>query len=332
MTVRVKQFARKPYPGAFSIERVFADVNAALPQDIAVECIENRNFSHGVLPRLRDALRARRLAGPVNHVVGDVHYLTCFLPRQRTILTIHDCEMVTRASGLKRWLLRVFWLDLPVRCAGHVVAISEQTRHEVAELSGIAASRIRVIEDPVSAIFRPAPPPEPDGMPTVLHIGTNPNKNLERLIEAVQGLPLRLLIVGPLSQEQTDLLSRSGIDHENRSNLSDAEILTCYEEADVLAFVSLSEGFGLPILEAQAVGRPVLTSDREPMRSVAGSGAALFVNPEDVADMRAGLERLMSEPGLCDTLVSAGQSNVERFRPESIADRYADLYREVAHG
>jgi glycosyltransferase involved in cell wall biosynthesis len=330
MKITVRQFSRKPSLGAFSIERVFADINGALTDDISIEWIENRYRSGGFLPRLRDALRARRLAGQVNHVLGDVHYLTFFMPRRRTILTIHDCEMITRARGLKRFLLYLLWLYLPLRRARFVVAISEQTRNDIIQLANAPPAQIRVISNPVSASFRLAPPPAPDDFATILHIGTKANKNLERLIEAARGMPLRLLIVGRLSDTQAYLLETSGVEYENHQYCTDAEIVACYTKANALAFVSLSEGFGLPILEAQAVGRPVLTSDREPMRSVARPKGALFVDPEDVTAIRCGLERIIGDAELRGRLVAAGLRNVERYRPEAVAARYAELYREVA--
>jgi glycosyltransferase involved in cell wall biosynthesis len=331
MTVEVHQFFRKPYPGTFSIERVFADIDAALPEDITVQKIENRHYSRGVLQRLWDIMLAWRQRGPVNHVLGDVHYLTFLLPRRSTILTIHDCDMINRNSGLKRFILKFFWLDLPLRKAGFVVAISKQTRDDIISLSGMDKKRIRVIDNPLSSSFQPMPQSYKKGeIPTVLHIGTKANKNLERLVQAAIGMPIRLLIVGHPNDVQRRLLETSGVDYEFRADLSDDEILSCYAEAQALSFISLSEGFGLPIIEAQAVGRPVITSNREPMRSVAGDTGALLVDPENISDIRSGLERILSDTAFCTTLVENGAKNAERFRAQRIANRYARLYRAIA--
>jgi glycosyltransferase involved in cell wall biosynthesis len=84
----------------------------------------------------------------------------------------------------------------------------------------------------------------------------------------------------------------------------------------------------MPILEAQAVGRPVLTSNLAPMADVAGHGA-LKVDPYDGTAIRAGLERLITEPVLRDQLVDAGFQNVRQYSASAVAARYADLYREV---
>jgi glycosyltransferase involved in cell wall biosynthesis len=328
--IDVAQFSRRAYPGAFSIEQVFHDIEAALPDDIAVRAVRNQGFSRGLLPRLRDALGARRHRGMVNHVLGDVHYLTLFLPRKRTILTIHDCEMIHRASGLKRFILWLFWIRLPVARAGTVVAISQTTRADIEALLGGGDYRIEVIENPVSPRFSPTPPPPAgDSLPEILHIGTKANKNLDRLIDAATGLPLKLVVIGRLTEAQRARIQASGLAWENRHDLSADEIVEAYRRATLLAFVSLSEGFGLPIIEAQATRRPVLCADREPMRCVAGDGA-LLVDPEDTAAIRSGLERLLGDPDLRARLVAAGRGNVTRFTAGTIAEKYAALYRKVA--
>jgi glycosyltransferase involved in cell wall biosynthesis len=328
--IYVAQFSRRAYPGAFSIEQVFHDINATLPEGITVHAVRNQELSRGLVPRLRDALRARRHRGAVNHVLGDVHYLTLFLPRKHTILTIHDCEMIHRASGLKRFILWLFWIRLPVACAATVVAISQNTRADIEALLGSRDYRIEVIENPVSPKFKPAqPPPSGDSLPEVLHIGTKANKNLERLIDAAAGLRMKLVVIGQLTVAQRTQIQASGLVWENYQDLSANEVVEAYRRATLLAFVSLSEGFGLPIIEAQATRRPVLCADREPMRSIAGNGA-LMVDPEDTAAIRSCLERLLADPALRAELVDAGRGNVTRFNASIIAGKYAALYRKVA--
>jgi glycosyltransferase involved in cell wall biosynthesis len=140
---------------------------------------------------------------------------------------------------------------------------------------------------------------------------------------------MKLVVIGQLTVAQRTQIQASGLVWENYQDLSANEVVEAYRRATLLAFVSLSEGFGLPIIEAQATRRPVLCADREPMRSIAGNGA-LMVDPEDTAAIRSCLERLLADPALRAELVDAGRGNVTRFNASIIAGKYAALYRKVA--
>jgi glycosyltransferase involved in cell wall biosynthesis len=110
--------------------------------------------------------------------------------------------------------------------------------------------------------------------------------------------------------------------------LTDGELVAAYQRCDMVVFASLYEGFGLPILEAQAIGRPVITSNFGAMREAAGDGA-LLVDPYSVDEIRAAILRIKNEPALREELVRKGRENVERFRAPVVAARYAELYRQI---
>ncbi|WP_181918934.1 glycosyltransferase [Wenzhouxiangella sediminis] len=326
--LRVTQFSRRKSSSTFSIERVFSDVRNAMPAHVIVRDVRNANFSKGAIPRLRDAWAARRHAGHVNHITGDVHYLSYFLPKRHTILTVHDTLFVERARGIKRLLLWFFWLWLPIRRCQLVTAISEESKRRVLQLVRTEPERIKVIPDPVSPTFNPCEPNRLTGAFRLLHVGTKPNKNLERIISALEGLDIELTIIGRLNDVQRQLLVKHRVSHRPLANLDEERLHSEYCRSDALIFVSLDEGFGLPILEAQATGRPVITSGKPPMDEVAGDGA-LFVNPKNVAEIRAGVEQLMHNAELRSTLVTSGYKNVEKYKAESIAAAYASLYQSV---
>lgn len=328
MRIEVTHFSRKPPLGAFSIERVFADIRAAMPGEVAVKEQMNAHFSRGMLQRLQDAWAARRHSSQVNHVTGDVHYLTFFLPKKRTILTIHDTVMIERESGLKRLILWLFWLWVPVHRAGWITAISEESKARILRLVRLDSDRISVIPNPVSPEFAPSEMPESSERFRLVHLGTKVNKNLERVIEALAGLNVELTVIGAMTEQQKALLDQHQLPHRSLERLDDQGIRQEYSRAHALIFVSLDEGFGLPILEAQASGRPVITSAREPMSHVAGD-AALLVDPTDDAAIRDAVERLASDRELRLKLRNRGLANVERFSRQAIARAYADLYYEV---
>lgn len=326
--IQVAQFQRRATAGNFSVERLFDDVRAALPADIKVVLRINRYASRGVFGRVSDALSARRKRGTINHVLGDVHYLAWFLPRRSTVLTVLDCVSLERMTGLRRHAFWLLWYWWPLRRAAHVTVISEYTRESLLEWVEYPAERIHVVHPPLSAEYQPSPPPRRGDRLRLLQVGTNENKNLARVIEALEGLPLTLVIIGRLRETDRALLDRFGVAFENHVDLEREQLLEQYRLADAVVFASTYEGFGLPIIEAQAVGRPVVTSNVCSMPEAAG-GAACLVDPLDVADIRRGILRLIEDSAYCAQLVELGRSNAMQYTPERIAARYAELYRSM---
>jgi glycosyltransferase involved in cell wall biosynthesis len=327
--IHVAQLVRRPRPNDFSVERLDADVRTNLPDDCRVTVHVCRNFSLGFLPRLADALAARRTKGDVLHVTGDVHYLTYFLDPRRTVLTVLDLVSLTKTRGLRRWALWLLWYWLPVRRVSAIVCISEATREALLRETGCDPEKVVVIPCCVSPEFRPKKKPFNSACPRVLQVGTGPNKNLERVIDALAGLDVCLVIVGPLSEAHREALARAGLEYENYVDLSREALRSQYETCDLLVFASTYEGFGLPIVEAQAVGRPVVTSNVASMPEVSG-GATCLVDPLDVAGIRAGVQRIIDDSVYRQSLIDQGLRNAKRFAAPEVAERYAILYRRLA--
>ncbi len=318
---------------AYSIEAVFDTVATHMPQDVRARVVVSPHPSKGLLPRLRGmwhAARATRDADVV-HMTGDAHYLVFLLPRRRTVLTVHDCEFLERARGLKRFLLWLIWLRLPAWRVAAITAVSQESRAQLLRWLRIDPKRVTVIDNPLSKTLSRYERPFDSNRPRLLMIGTAPHKNIDRVAQALSGMTVVLEVIGRLPEDRLARLRACGLEVETHHDLTDAELAESYARADILMFPSLTEGFGLPILEAQAVGRPVITSDRAPMRDVAGE-AALLVDPEDAGAIRAAVERLIDQPDLRTRLVEAGFDNVTRFAPAATAESYAMLYRRVAAG
>lgn len=329
--IKITQFMRRPRANAFSMERLFEDVRAHLPPDCAVKVHTCRNFSTGLWGRLQDIWLARQNQGEVNHVTGDVHYLTFLLEKRRTILTIHDFVLLGRLKGLTRLLVWFLWYWLPIKRSAAVVVISESTKRQLLDEVHCPPDKIQVVHNNVSDEFRPVAKTFDMQRPRILQIGTKKNKNVERVIQALEGMNAVLVVIGPLSVPQRALLKRHRIAFENYVGISRGELLQQYVACDVIVFTSTYEGFGLPIVEANAVGRPVVTSNLSSMPEVAGDAACL-IDPFDVVSIRKGIERVVCDEDYRNSLVESGLKNAEKFSANAVAMKYAEVYRRVAEG
>ena len=196
----------------------------------------------------------------INHITGEVHFLNLLMNRKRVVLTILDCGMMQCKDGVARKFVQWLYLTWPTRNARFVTAISEATKQEMMSYTDFLSEKIVVMPVAVDTIYQPAPRPFNTARPRILHIGTGYNKNLARLTQALVGLECQLVVVGKLTDAQRADLVSQGLSFVNKHSLSQAEMHQEYLDCDILAFVSTSEGFGMPIVEANAVERPVITS------------------------------------------------------------------------
>lgn len=326
---RITYIFRRSSPTIFSIEKLFNRLYAHFEASgAAMRRLELPHISKGVGSVLRNIWYvARQPRSGLLHITGDVHYATLLCPFFKTIITVHDCVALRRGTGFKRWVMWVLWFGLPLRLASAIVVISEQTKRELLDCIALPERKIRVIPNFVDPAFGFSQRVFASERPRILHVGTTLNKNLPRVVAALRGVRCVLTIVGQLPAEVLEDLKESGICYENYVSIDHAHLTRLYAEADIISFPSTYEGFGMPILEGQAVGRPVLTSDLEPMRSVAGPGGALLVDPRSMDSIRAGFSSLLGDELLRARLISAGRENCRRFTLEAVAAGYLALYQ-----
>ncbi len=326
--MQVTYYQRQPQDENFSLERFFADVRRALPVAVTARVAVSRFPSNGVFYRIYNMLEAVFRQGDVNHITGDVHFLAYFLRSRRTLLTILDLVSVHRLKGWRRAMLLFFWYWLPVKRTALITVISEATKKDLLAHIKIDPRKVRVVYCPVSAGFHPDAKEFNSVKPVVLQIGTGSNKNVVRVAQALHSIPCHLRVIGHLNRAQVVALRQSGVEYSSASNITEAQITDEYRQCDMLVFASTFEGFGLPIVEAQATGRPVVTSNSHSMPEVAGEAACL-VDPFSVEHIREGILKILNIPAYREELVLKGYENVKRFRPEVIAQQYADIYREL---
>jgi glycosyltransferase involved in cell wall biosynthesis len=209
-----------------------------------------------------------------------------------------------------------------------ITVISEETKRQLLKEVTVPADRVHVIPVSVSERFQPSPRAFDHRNPRILQVGTKANKNVVRLVQALQGIPCTLDIVGPISESLAKLLQETGVQYQSYGRLSDDELVQRYREADVISFVSTYEGFGMPIVEAQCLERVCVTSNCSSMPEVAGDGACL-VDPLDVASIRAGFQRVIADEEYRNSLIEAGRVNRLRFDAQKIADDILSVYQLV---
>ena len=320
---------RKKNPLFYSIERVFHQLHAGWQQ-------QGVNTSQLLLPApgisFKNLLflyrQTRGLRSTVFHVTGDVHYSVFVLPRNRTVLTIHDCVFVQQHKGWKRWILKKLLLDWPVSYLKHISTISEKSKQEIVALTGCSPSKITVIPNPVSADIYFSEKQFSKDSPVLLFIGSTPNKNLERVAAAIKDIPCLLQVIGKLSAEQVELLTENSIRFRVNAGLTDKGMAAQYAAADIILFPSLYEGFGLPVIEGFKAGRAVVTSNISPMKETA-AGAACLVDPYDVVSIREGLLKIISDDAYRTLLVGSGKARVKKFDTAAIAGQYVSLYSKM---
>jgi glycosyltransferase involved in cell wall biosynthesis len=324
---------RTEAPAYYSIERLFEALVPSLSTSFEVRVVRVPCQSRGILRCARNLIFTARQRADIIHVTGDIHYCALAIRRKSCVLTIHDFCSLDRLKGVRKRIFSTLWYSLPLRWAPHVTVISEETRRQLEHYFPAIAGRIEVIPNCVDGAFKQncRTARTSTGELRVLQVGTGTNKNLERVAEAASGLPLRLRIIGPLSDRQRSLLRSLDLDWTSAQQLSGDEVVKEYRDSDLLVFASTYEGFGLPIVEAQAIGLPVITSNLAPMTEIAGD-AALFVDPCDEREIRAALEQILRSPDLARRLSDQGRRNAERFDAKVVADRYGNVYRRICRG
>jgi glycosyltransferase involved in cell wall biosynthesis len=316
-------FRKKRDLGNFSIENSFREL---LPHfegsEWEIEWREASWFSEGIWNRLRIAMEARGLQSDVIHITGDIHFAAMFLQKRRVVLTIHDNGHIEQCIGLKQWLMKKLWLDWPLKQCEKVVAVSEATKRSILDLTSANRNQVEVIPTVVSSHFKPRKGAPNNPKPVLLHIGLAPNKNLSGHAAAIEGMDVLLRIIGEPSAADRAMLESKGIDYEWKSRLSDSEMQEAYASSNVLLFCSTLEGFGMPILEAKAVGVPVVTSAIAPMNKV-GKGYAFLADPNEPGSIKKSLmEALESKTNAqCDVSLLANS--------KAAALHYISLYSKI---
>jgi glycosyltransferase involved in cell wall biosynthesis len=266
---------------------------------------------------------------------------------QALVVTVHDLAFERYPELFPDRWLRLYRRGLVIAReeANVILAPSEHTATDLSQY-GIERGRIRVT--PLGAPARLAAAPtervasartlEPGG-PFLLVVGTlEPRKNLARLLRAFgtattsANLPHTLVLAGPVGWHQESFVGSLDADPAGRvrrlGSVRPLDLEVLYRDAAAVAYLSLYEGFGLPVLEALAHGVPTLASSSTSIPEVAGD-AALLVDPEDEDAIATGIVRILTDDALRADLTAKGPARAATFSWEATARTTLAAYREA---
>lgn len=325
--MKVYYFFRKPSPSFNSIEELFSSISIQLKNNINISNVLLPFEKINLVSLIKNSLYARNNSSKINHVTGHVNYIVPFL-KGKTILTIHDVSSILRGNLIKKMIFFLFWFLLPVLFVKKITVISKFSKKELLKIIPFAKHKVSVIYNPYKPVFTFTYKKFNKKNPLILLIGTKSNKNLERTISALQLLSCQFLIIGKLTKKQKLFLDSYKVKYDNEYNISFDKVIDAYKKCDLLCFASTYEGFGMPIIEAQATGRPVITSNFGAMEEVANDSAHL-VDPFSEDSILKGVKKIIKDDFYRNGLIEKGLVNIKRFNIVEISNQYQSLYNEV---
>ncbi len=277
------------------------------------------------------------------------HYTVPMVMPCRFVVTVHDViHLYYPPSRRPMWALSYLRVVLrsALRRARCVITPSRASRRDLVKLFGADPRRLKVVPEGVDREFGVRPPTDRlEALkeryrlrpPLVLVVGNDkPHKNLDFVLRAYHHavrrhrIPGQLVLVGA-GDRLRERAARLGLGDRVRclGRVPGADLQAVYHMAAVLLHVSLYEGFGLPILEAMGAGLPVITSNLGAMREL-GEGAARLVNPLDLEEVAAALERVLVDDPLRRRMVEAGRRRAEKMTWGTMVEQTVAAYRLAA--
>ena len=319
--------------GPTGIGRVADEVIARQPPNWDINGIRANRPNAGPFTALDLTVRLQRLEADLFWSPGFIPPM--FARGKRVVLTVHDLTHL-HYYGRSRKLYYDLYIRPLLKRVDRIITVSEFTRSELISWAGLDDEKVTMIYNGVGPAFSQAGPRTSVDRPFILYIGNRRSyKNVPMLMRAfaLSGLiklDFTLALTGARSAEYNQLEAELGIGLHVRylGFVPEVELPMLYRSAHALAFISMYEGFGLPIVEAMASGTPVLTSNVSSMPEVAGS-AAVVINPHDVHDIADGLRTVALDESSRKDLVKRGLARAQHFDWNVTGTKYWEVFNEV---
>lgn len=275
------------------------------------------------------------------------HYAPRFSPIP-TVVSVMDLSYLRFPETFKKNDLYQLteWTRYSVKNARAIITISESSKNDIMKFYKAPNDKIRVVylglkDLPNSMASSKSPKDYGVEKNFILFVGTlQPRKNIAKLIEAFSLLPKDLLernelvIIGKKGWLYEDILAapqKYGVESSVKflDFVSDEDLPGFYKKAEVYVLPSLYEGFGLPVLEAMRYGCPVITSDVSSLPE-AGGDAALYVDPENAADIETKIEKVLTDKALREKMIEKGNAHYKKFTWEKAAREVLEVIESVA--
>jgi len=285
------------------------------------------------------------------HEIELFHGLSNELPkgihksRIPSVVTIHDLIFMRYPEFYKPLDRKIYFKKVKYAChsADKVIAISRQTKNDIETFFHVPPGKIELIYQPVSPVFfekqNVTEIREKYHLPGkfILSVGTlEPRKNQLALLQALYSREIRVPVVFVGKQTTSYTTEIQNFINENEmesqvkflSNIPEADLAALYQSAIFSVYISVFEGFGLPVIESMACGCPVITSSVSVLPETAGD-AAVLCNPAKVEEIAQKVALLLENEPFRKEITEKGKQRATLFHPENYAQKLISLYTEI---
>lgn len=260
------------------------------------------------------------------------------------VVTIHDLIFMRFPEFYKPIDRNIYYRKVKYACtaANKIIAISQQTKHDLIEYFAVPKEKIKVVHQSISPIFFSdlikSNVKEKYDLPEkyMVSVGTlEPRKNQITVLKTLHQIDSEFSVVfvgNPTnySAELIHYISENKLENRVRfiSNVPESDLVEIYRQAELSLYISIFEGFGLPVIESMACGCPVITSNVSCLPETAGN-AAVLCNPEDPEEIGIQIKKIINKKAFRNELVLKGKQRAQHFHPKIYAEKIISLYAEI---